>query len=426
MKRGVSVRATLAGQVDAGFASLASFACAVFAARVLPPAVLGAYALLFTAFVAIAQVSTQLVFTPSEVDSVRQPQELRLGMCATSVPRGAGISVLAACLVPLGVLPVWSHITTPQLIGLAVTATLATALSPIQDHLRRAFHIGGRSWVSARMSIFQFVVTVAALLLITQMLGPEWAPFGALAVANAFTTALGIWQLPRKLVGFVAPAFRTVLASGRWLLTAGLGEPLLAYGALTIVSLLAGPDTLGFAEGARVVAQPLNVVAFGLSAVFGPRAIEAADRGDEGEAKRLRRRVLLLVAIVGGPYFAIAAFPWAGNPMVGLVPSAFEVPYLVVVAFAASFATTLLIPLHAELLGWGQEKAVARYALSDGVVQVATATSARLLGSYTVPIGWTVGAATFVVLAHRRLMRLYTRAGRGARESGTSSETPED
>jgi hypothetical protein len=58
-------RAVPAGLVDAGMASLASFAVTVQAARSFTPAELGTYAIFYTAFIMTAVVPTHLLFSPA-------------------------------------------------------------------------------------------------------------------------------------------------------------------------------------------------------------------------------------------------------------------------------------------------------------------------------------------------------------------------
>ncbi len=64
-------------------------------------------------------------------------------------------------------------------------------------------------------------------------------------------------------------------------------------GVLLIVEL-AGPEAMGFAEAARVAAQPILVLATGLSAVLGPRGMEAAIRRTRPQAQKVLRLFLTL------------------------------------------------------------------------------------------------------------------------------------
>ena len=61
------LRVVTAGQLDAGFASLATFAMGLFAVRVFDATTLGAYALFFAAFFFAVEFPRQLGFTPSEI-----------------------------------------------------------------------------------------------------------------------------------------------------------------------------------------------------------------------------------------------------------------------------------------------------------------------------------------------------------------------
>src|SRR5919202_1297041 len=91
----------LAGVLDAGLSSLASFAVGVYAARTLTPVLLGGYALAFTAYGLAATVPAQLVFTPLEITATTCPGPSRLPFLRRSLRMGFLPALLPALGVPL-------------------------------------------------------------------------------------------------------------------------------------------------------------------------------------------------------------------------------------------------------------------------------------------------------------------------------------
>ena len=71
-------RDILPGLLDAGLSSLATFVMGFYAARYLPPTILGGYALVFSAFMLMTKVPSQLLFKPAEIAAVGFPSTARL------------------------------------------------------------------------------------------------------------------------------------------------------------------------------------------------------------------------------------------------------------------------------------------------------------------------------------------------------------
>ena len=85
-----------AGQLDAGLASLGSFIAGLYAVRELSASELGAYALMFNAYVMVTQFSAQLIYTPSEVHSVGWDQGQRLTGLQASTRKGTMVAIVAS------------------------------------------------------------------------------------------------------------------------------------------------------------------------------------------------------------------------------------------------------------------------------------------------------------------------------------------
>ena len=126
-----------------------------------------------------------------------------------------------------------------------------------------------------------------------------------------------------------------LMRSGRWLLAIEAITAGATFLASVIVSRLDDPAALGYAEAARIVGQPIFVLAVGLSAVLNPRAMEAGAGRDRAAARHVARPFTVLLAIVGLVYGVLTAVPWWGNPFAGLVPQAYVVAGLVPVTVAS-------------------------------------------------------------------------------------------
>lgn len=347
-----------AGLVDAGMASLAHFLVGLASVNLLGDADLGVYAVYFAAFLVATIVPQMLVFTPVEVIAVSFPVSERLENVMRGLKVGIGPTMVGATAVLLAAVATRGETSTEVTIALATTAGVAVLVSPAQDYIRRMLHIAQRSWSAASVSIVQFVVVVAALAgMIAAGVSTPWIPFGALAVANIVSFGFGT-LLARAGHGHdiaSALSFRELARSGRWLLAMALIPFGASFVGTMLIVELAGPEAMGFAEAARVAAQPIVVLGTGLSAVLGPRGIEAAIHRDRPMAQRAHHIYLGLVLGAGVLYLLIAGHTWIGNPMVYLVPKAYAIGGLAAVTIVGNIITAAAVQYSSELVGGRKE-----------------------------------------------------------------------
>lgn len=178
--------------------------------------------------------------------------------------------------------------------------------------------------------------------------------------------------------------------------------------AATMVTHLAGPVALGHAEAARIVAQPLLVIAMGLSAVLGPRSLEAGAARDREEARRFSRPFTFLLGCAGLAYSAVTITAWWGNPLGALIPKAYAVPGLVTATVLAHVATGMGYPFRAELLGARRLQRLPQMAMIAGLLQCAVAGLAAWLGAFARPVSTTVGSVTLWLGYWRYRRMVYT------------------
>ncbi len=408
-RRGGLRRQLPAGIVDSGFASLAGFAVALTAVNVFDDVDRGVYAIFFTAFVMGALLANELIFTPAEVEAVSVPVPARLSLVPQSLRLGIGPAMIGALASPIAVAVTAGYASRDVVVGLALTAAAAMIVSPMQDHVRRMLHIAELSWRAAAVSVVQFVAVLIAIggFLVADV--PEqWVPFGALTIANvvSLTTARilaqqGIEQHAEQPLRFL-PLART----GVWFVL-NAAPAVLWFAASAIIAALASPEALGYAESARVVAQPILVVAAGLKVVLAPRAMRAAMDLDPTVARRIRRTFYVAMALCGLGYLLITGWDWALNPMSRIVPSAYTLSGLVAATVLANVATTAAFLQGDELAGARRVKTLAGISWVAGVFGLVGAFTAAVTDAFARPLSLAMAGGLRYVAQGRALVRVY-------------------
>ncbi len=400
------------GMVDAGFASLATFAMGFYASTRFEAELLGVYALFFTAFLAAAVIPNQGLFVPAEVIALRFEGMSRLWVVPQAVRAAVLPSAATASLVLLAVVVAPGSTPAATLTGFAVTALVATAISPVQDHVRRSLHIAGVSWRAALVSTVQFAGVIVGLALLTESpLDRSWVPFGALAIANALSLAVGLVaaRLGRGPRVDMDLRFGGLAASGRWLAMVGALPTAAAFAVSALVSALAGAALLGAAEAARIVAQPVLVLATGLQAVLGPRSMEAAAAADRVRARATERLFNVLVVAGALVYLPAVGFDAPWNVAADLVPAAYTVGGLVALTIAANLVWGVTIPAFSELVGGRREVQLTRVEAVASAIRVGLGAAAGSLGAYAVP-GSLLGLVAVRLVGYRRAQESLYRA----------------
>lgn len=425
-------RAVPAGLVDAGAASVATLAVGVYAARTLSAAELGVYAVFFTAFTLSAVVPTQLVWLPVEVLVLDRPPDERLAVVRRSLLLGMAPAVALALLTSAAaVLVLPGGVSRTIVFALAASSAASSVVSPMQDHVRRMLHIASRSGAAAGVSIAQVVGAVVGIMVFSRLgVSRGWVPFGALAVANVCSMTTGLVLAARHARPAVSDApvleGRSLTRSGRWLLVVGLAPTVAGFAAAALVTRLAGAEMLGRAEAARIVAQPLLVVSAGLSAVLGPRSMEAAVRRDRAQAGHLARVYVLALGLCGLAYGAITGVDWSWSPLGDAIPVAYVQTGLVALTVGANVVNGLVFPYRSELIGGRRNRALAGVEVYGNALRVAFAGAASTLRANAIPLGFFVlGAARWHGYRRLRSSLYSTPPGAGADDAADLPPAPE-
>jgi hypothetical protein len=400
-----------AGIVDASLASLATFAIGITAANLLDVRDLGVYAVFFTAFKFATVLPRNLIFTPAEVTAVSRPMPVRMKLLAQSIRLGLPLAMLGATSVLIAAVITRSLTEPAVVVALVATTGTAAVLSPIQDHVRKMFHIADHSWLAAGVSAVQVAVAIVSVIgmMLTDIAAP-WIPFGALVIANAasLTVSLILASSVHATGGRPRLRFRELAVSGKWILLQSLAPSVAGFIVAAVIVRLAGPEALGYAEAARVVAQPVIVFATGLTAVLAPRIMEASMSVNLTAAQRLQRIYLSLVAAAGVAYLVVTGTSWGLNPMEHLVPAAYIVPGLVAFTVVANMFAAAQYLQFSELLGARLEKALMIISFVASPILVAVSFSATVTGSFARALGELIGGWVRLGLQGWRLHRHYT------------------
>jgi O-antigen/teichoic acid export membrane protein len=403
-------RALPAGLLDAALASLASFIVTFYAARSLPSAELGTYALFFNAFFMAAVVPTQLLFSPAEIASLPYDGRRRLGLLDQSLRLGCLPTVGAAVLGTLAAVAGSDGASRAVVIPLSLTCMLCTAVSPVQDHVRRLLHFAGVSWRAAAMSVVQLATVIGSLLFLTWLRIPTaWLPFGALLTANVVSLSLGLILAGerRNFQPLGRMAIRDLFRFGRWLVLVGLTPAVAWFLSGVLVTHLAGAATLGYVEAARVVSMPVFVLMMGLSAVLVPRLMEAAAdrRPDRARLASLPFRIVIVVS--GVLYLLAVGFRWRLNPLVSVLPAAYVAQGVVALMIVGQALQGILQPPRAELTGAGRVRLLFRLNLAASLSLCLVAATAGVTGVFAAPLGLVVQGLIGLWLLERARRRIY-------------------
>jgi len=441
-------RAIPAGLVDSGLSSLATFVVGLYAATVWrnDAGTLGVYALFLAAFQMAASIPTQAHFVPAEKVTLLLEGRPRLLLMRRIVILGLPSSLVAGLLVPLAaVVGIARGLPLSEQVPFMVTAAAATMLFPIQHHTRRLLHLGTVSWAAASVSALQLLGSVGGLGLLEWAGATDrWIPIGALAVANGFSLlgglALTTWHGRPHRAGagdglqqaHESLTYRRLFESGKWLLSTGIMSTGNNFVVAGIVTVLAGPVPLGLAEAARIVAQPILVLATGLSAVLAPPSMAAGRRRDRADARHVARVLHGVTAGLGLLYLAITAIDWTLNPLARLVPAAYDVSWLVAVSVVANGLNGASFPGRFELIGANRERDLFGAEVAANIAQLAVAVTMAAAGSGGGSIAALARPSSFLVLGATRLFfyrrpldRHYATGSAGAGMLDGPSETTE-
>jgi hypothetical protein len=259
------------------------------------------------------------------------------------------------------------------------------------------------------VSIVQFVVVAACMGIGVAVDVPiAWLPFGVLVVANAtslvYARVLAQFSMTDRATSTLR--FLDLASTGIWFLL-NAAPAVVWFATTAVIAALASPEALGFAESARVVAQPVAVFAGGLTAVLTPRAMRAAMDSDLADARRSRTVYLASMGLAGVAYLAIAGWDWVLNPMAYIVPSAYELNGLAALSIVAAMALSASFLQSDEIAGARRVRTLALISWLSSLAGLLAGLTAPITGAFARPIAGLAGAGAKYVPQAVVLARLY-------------------
>ncbi len=351
-----------------------------------------------------SQLPTQLVLTPAEARLVAVETSQRMGYLLHNLRIafpwalvGGLLTMAVGWLFPSDV---------PAQAGwlLALTGGMAALVAPLQEHARRLLHLSSLHWAAASVSIVRLVV-VSAVLALASVSNVDSAllPLGALAAGDLLSLLIAC--VGRREPGSRSLDYRArqLAGTGTWLLVGAMVAPAAGFLVSFLVTRLAGAVELGLAEAARIAAQPVLVLAVGLSAVLRPEAMEAAVRFDRPRARQLTRQFGLVIAAVTAIYLLLTLVPPSFNPVYFLVPKAFTVDGLLQLSIVAAAVNGMVFLQRSELTALDRTRSLSHAESWAAGARSALALAAGWLNAWTVPLGLLVGGLIRMKLFTRLL-----------------------
>ena len=376
------------------------------AARLLGQAELGAYALVFSAWMLTSQLPTQMSLTPAEARLVALGASQRIGYLLSNLRlalpwalAGALLTVSVGWLMPSDV---------PAEAGwlLALTGGMAAIFAPLQEHARRLLHLSSLHWDAAALSVVRLVVVAAVLALASGSdVNSAWLPLGALAVGDMLSLLVACVKFRGPSSREFQFRARDLAGTGGWLLVGAMVAPAAGFLISFLVTRLASSAELGVAEAARIGAQPVLVLAVGLSAVLRPEAMEAALSFDRSRALRLTRQFSLAITGAATAYLLVTLLPESLNPVYFLVPTAFAVGGLVQLSVVAAAVNGMVFLQRSELTALDRTRSLSFAESWAAGARSAVALAAGWLSAWVVPLGLLVGGLIRMKLFSRLLKR---------------------
>src|SRR5581483_5439657 len=170
-----------------------------------------------------------------------------------------------------------------------------------------------------------------------------------------------------------------------------------------LIASFASVKEVGYAEAARVVAQPVHVAALGLGQAITPMLMEGAQAGSRSRVFKARRIYLALLALCPVIYLPIVGVDHPLNPLAAILPNAYELRGIVLFSVAAVFITDIGLLLKTELAASRNAGDLTAPTVGGSGAHLGFAVAGMgPLGGYTVPLGLTLNSLISTVWIFRR------------------------
>ena len=286
------------------------------------------------------------------------------------------------------------------LIPFSVTAYFAAVSLPAQEHSRRMLHLAGFHASAVTVAAAQLFIALALLTMASLLDAPAvWVPFSAIALARLSSLAVAflIIRLKARSLEHVQPEIirsarnaltaRNLMVDGRWLLG---GTGLITATNLVAIALIgwiAGFEVTGYAEAARILASPIQVLGIGLNNALSRQALAAGRDRNASAAKRIVRITWSLLGAAVVVYGAVVVGLGSVNAIVDRFPAAYEIPGLVAIWVVSYALVSAALPRRSEIIGADHERAMLRANVVSAAVQVTVAVVLASFGTIWLALG---------------------------------------
>lgn len=298
----------LAGLVDQGAYSLASFVQTALYARLLSPDEFGLFAMVLSTVLLTQTLQRCVVVLPMVVSLAdRDRAGIRGWFSVNGIVLAAALVVLLAGAGAMQLLGLGSgRISTVQLLGLAALA-LPTVF--LYEFVRRALYVEAQHGHVPLQAATYLLLQIGGTLVVGYLFGTALAAVLSLALANLAGAAVGALALNWRRKPDEAGA-RELLARYRsdmgWSLAAA--APYAGYNTAMplLVGLLAGPASAGLFSATRLLLAPVTTLIAAVDSVDKPKAARGLRDGGVAGLRRSLRGTWRSLLLAGGPYLVLA------------------------------------------------------------------------------------------------------------------------
>jgi O-antigen/teichoic acid export membrane protein len=339
-RAGPSLLTAVAGLVDQGLLSFASFWVVLVAARSLDPAAFGWFTTALTSVVALNALQGALVVQPYAVLAA-DPAHRRTLSTATAV-----LQALLSALVVVGTALVAAAVLAfePSYTALVIACGLSAVCWQAQELVRRSFYAAETVRRALGVDVITYGSQVVALtLLLVLDVGTSARFFVVIAVTALVGAAYGIRRSALRVVHRV-PVRSTLRAQwriGRWLVAATVAYLLSFHLYFYELAFKVDPAAAGELKVAQTVLAPLNVV-FLYTVTTLPVRLSAAPARGERFSSAIAAHVRVTGPLILGYCAVVLAFQ---DAFTGLFGSTYEENTSTILAIAAFYLASYAFQL---------------------------------------------------------------------------------
>ena len=131
---------------------------------------------------------------------------------------------------------------------------------------------------------------------------------------------------------------------------------------------------------------------------------------DRTAAISVNKSFFLVIAVAGISYLFLAGFAWSFNPLFALIPTAYDIAFLIPVTILSNLVLSITSPIRDQLIASNMEVPMAKIDFASLAIPTVVATTAGLTGAFARPLG-IIGQNVFRIIRYRTIWRTVFAAG---------------